>query len=1167
MRRIITAAVAAAVAVAGSTVLDVAAPAAAATSVTNPQVAVSPATAAVAAGYTVTFLTSSSGALTPGAGSITLTAPSGTAFPSSASDYTVNNSAATSVSGGGTDSVTVTVPATASGTGSSSQITLVASSVTNPSVASTGNTIAVSTSADTAPVPTNSYSITPALTAVREPTATASPDIAGRSATYTVGFTTSPTGALAADGTIRLVAPAGTVFSASSSSVTVDGVAAAAVTIANNGATLAVTAPAALGAGQAVVVRASGVINPAASASGGDTLAVSTTADAAPAATSAYTISSAAAPDTNVSNVSEQLSTNLDGATGASYTTAFTTSSAGALTGGVPGLTGATITLAAPAGTAFPATASDYTINGTAPANASPAAGGATVTLALAPGASIGDSSPVTVVATGVTNPQPTGEDTLAVRTSADTDPVASTLYTIAAAPTSVAGVSVTVNPNAAGATAATYTVGFDTSPTGALAAGSGTITLTAPAGTSWSNTPSDYTVNATPVTTVSAGAGTAAHIVTITVPAAVPAGSAVSVAGTAVNPAAATGDTLAVTTSADTVPASSSPYAISTPATPQVSQTSTQLAAATATESGTYTVGFTTSATGALGGLNSSGPATITLAAPAGTAWPSNAGDYTVNTTPVASVTTADRGATVTITLAPTQSIPDSSPVTVVADPTVNPASPGSDTIAVSTSADTNPVSTPDYTITPVPSVTSVSPASGPPGGGTSVTITGAGLANPTAVDFGNVSAEFTSVGPDQIAAVSPASQPGVVDVTVTANGLTSKPGPADLFTYGSGTASGYVGLATPQRLFDSRPGESDAPQGGRGPLLPGSVYPVKVAGQAGLPASGITAVAVTVTAVGPAGDGNLRVYPDSNGAGTTSAPMISTINYIPNQTVPNFDVVNVPTDGTIDLATYGSATNALVDVTGYFTTGAGYTALSPTRLLDTRTSGGAAGVTANTVYSLAVPTTVVPAGATAVAINVGTITPTAGGNLRVYPDTNGAGTTTAPGTSTVNYVPGASIDNFDIVALPTDRRIDYESFGANTNITIDVVGYVTAGVATQTPQRLLDTRTSNGSANVIPGPVYSVVVAGRDGVPGGARAVLVNVTVAVPQGVGNLRVYPDSQGNGQTSPPATSTVNYLPNQAEAIFAIVALPTDGQVDYATFGSATNVIFDVSGSL
>lgn len=1166
MRRIITAAVAAAAAVAGSTVLGVAAPAATATGVSNPQVTVSPTTAGTAAGYTVSFLTSAGGALTPGTGSITLTAPSGTVLPSSASDYSVNKSTAATVTGGGTDSVTVTVPATASGTGNSSQITVVANSVTNPSVASTGNTLAVSTSADTAPAATNTYSITPALTSVREATATVSPDVSGKPATYTAGFTTSSTGALAAGETITLAAPSGTVFPASSSGVTVDGVTASAVTLGNNAATLNVTVPGALGANEAVVVAAAGVINPAASPSGGDTIALSTTADSAPAATSAYTVSPAATPETNVSNVAERLSTSLDGAAAGSYTTAFTTSSTGALTGGVPGLTGATITLAAPAGTTFPATASDYTINGSAPANATLSNSKATVSLALAPGDSIGDSSPVTVVANQVTNPQTIGEDTLAVSTSADTDPVASTLYPITAAPTSVGGVTVTLSPDSAG-TAATYTVGFDTSPTGALPAGSGSITLTAPAGTSWSNTPSDYTVNSTPVSAVSAGSGTGAHTVTLTVPADVPAGSAVSVVGTAINPGAASSDTLDVTTSADTAPATSNPYAVTTLATTQASQPSAQLSAATATESSTYTVGFTTSSTGALGGVNSSGPATITLLAPAGTNWSPSASDYTVNTAPPASVSTGNNGATVTITLAPTQSIPASSPVTVVAGHTTNPTIPGSDTIGVSTSADTNPVSTPSYTVTPLPSVTSVSPASGAPGGGSSVTITGAGLANPTAVDFGNVSAVFTSMSPDQIDAVAPASEPGIVDVTVTANGLTSQPTPADLFTYGSGSASGYVALATPQRLFDSRPGETDATQGGRGALVPGSVYPVNVAGQAGLPTSGVTALAVTVTAVQPAGDGNLRVYPDTTGGGATSAPLISTVNYIPGQTVPNFDIVGVAPDGAIDLATFGSALNALVDVTGYFTTSAGYTALSPTRLLDTRTPGGTPGVTANHVYSLAVPTTVVPSGATAVAINVGTISPSSTGNLRVYPDSNGLGTTTAPGTSTINYVPGGSIDNFDIVALPTDRRIDYESFGANTNITIDVVGYVTAGVTTQTPQRLLDTRTSSGSANVTPGPVYSVVVAGRAGVAVGAKAVLANVTVAVPQGVGNLRVYPDSRGNSQTAPPGTSTVNYIPGQAEAIFAIVAVPTDGQVDYATFGSATNVILDVSGSL
>ncbi len=89
-----------------------------------------------------------------------------------------------------------------------------------------------------------------------------------------------------------------------------------------------------------------------------------------------------------------------------------------------------------------------------------------------------------------------------------------------------------------------------------------------------------------------------------------------------------------------------------------------------------------------------------------------------------------------------------------------------------------------------PVPAVTYVSPSSGPLGGGTSVTISGANFTAATAVYFGTVAASsFTIVSPTEITVVSPAGlQAGIVDVTVTTPGGTSPTSSADQFQYSSG-------------------------------------------------------------------------------------------------------------------------------------------------------------------------------------------------------------------------------------------------------------------------------------------------------------------------------------------------------------------------------------------
>lgn len=82
------------------------------------------------------------------------------------------------------------------------------------------------------------------------------------------------------------------------------------------------------------------------------------------------------------------------------------------------------------------------------------------------------------------------------------------------------------------------------------------------------------------------------------------------------------------------------------------------------------------------------------------------------------------------------------------------------------------------------IPTVTAVSPSSGPTTGGTSVTITGLNLLGTTGVKFGGAAATFTVESATSIKATEPAGT-GTVDVTVTSESGTSPGGPADRFTY----------------------------------------------------------------------------------------------------------------------------------------------------------------------------------------------------------------------------------------------------------------------------------------------------------------------------------------------------------------------------------------------
>ena len=81
-------------------------------------------------------------------------------------------------------------------------------------------------------------------------------------------------------------------------------------------------------------------------------------------------------------------------------------------------------------------------------------------------------------------------------------------------------------------------------------------------------------------------------------------------------------------------------------------------------------------------------------------------------------------------------------------------------------------------------PSIFTVSPSSGPPDGGTMVTITGSDLAGTTNITFGGVpAADFTVVSSTTLIAIAPTHPVGTVDVAVTTpGGTTVLP---DAFTY----------------------------------------------------------------------------------------------------------------------------------------------------------------------------------------------------------------------------------------------------------------------------------------------------------------------------------------------------------------------------------------------
>ncbi len=178
-----------------------------------------------------------------------------------------------------------------------------------------------------------------------------------------------------------------------------------------------------------------------------------------------------------VSDVSVSVTPNVAGVSGAAYTIDFKASATGALVAN-----SGTITVTAARGTQLSrcALVTDLVTHSSVDSCGSDAPPAATKTITTEVAIGAGDG--VQVVFDGVTNAPTVGLHDLVLSTSADV--AGSGRYALVARGAAVSKLSVSVAPGVAGASGAAYTIDFTASATGALVADSGTITVTAPAGT-----------------------------------------------------------------------------------------------------------------------------------------------------------------------------------------------------------------------------------------------------------------------------------------------------------------------------------------------------------------------------------------------------------------------------------------------------------------------------------------------------------------------------------------------------------------------------------------------------------------------------------------------------------------------------------------------------------
>ncbi len=358
-----------------------------------------------------------------------------------------------------------------------------------------------------------------------------------------------------------------------------------------------------------------------------------------------------------------------------------------------------------------------------------------------------------------------------------------------------------------------------------------------------------------------------------------------------------------------------------------------------------------------------------------------------------------------------------------------------------------------------------------------------------------------------------------------------------------GESTAYTPVG---PERLADSRRPDCGCTR------LDATTRRVRVGGRNGIP-TGISAVAITITATRAAGNGYVTTFPTG-----TNRPDTSIVNFQAGQDSANSTIVRVGDNDSIDVYSSVSA-DIIVDVTGVFRDAdrarAGrFVPVTPRRILDSRAPGAVVGrLGPDQSVTLPMPSEA-PADAVAVAVNV-TAVDAPGGYLTGH----GAGRSRPESSflnANANGTPTASA-----VILPTTRSGVTIWSSAGGNVLVDIVGYFTGPSAPPSsnglfvptaPDRILDTRSQG--PQVFRNGARELALPFPD-----AAAIVTNLTLDLTDDAGFVTAYPAG-----TKLPGVSAVN--PNRRDHTLpnmAITRTSTRGTAYFST--TSTHVIVDLNG--
>ena len=260
--------------------------------------------------------------------------------------------------------------------------------------------------------------------------------------------------------------------------------------------------------------------------------------------------------------------------------------------------------------------------------------------------------------------------------------------------------------------------------------------------------------------------------------------------------------------------------------------------------------------------------------------------------------------------------------------------------------------------------------------------------------------------------------------------------------FTPAATAIGGRFIAISPRRALDTRPTEAGpVPSGWTAHKPAGESVRVDVPTGIGVPASGVAALVVNVTATEADGAGFLQALPTGSGPGLTS-----TVNYVAGQNAATHAIVPLGAGGTISVFT-SNASHIVVDVMGYITDGttaastAGlFVPIAPDRFYDSRTAPNTIHAGGSTVtVPLAGPPFAVPVGAAAISMNLTSDGATGTGFVTAYPSDG-----TFPLASNLNYIAATPVANAALVKLSAAGSLNIV-VNVATHVIIDVNGYFT--------------------------------------------------------------------------------------------------------------------------